>query len=279
MGYSVKWITDNLGISRDALRYYEKEKLISKFENRNPTNNYREYSDEEVEKIWNIKLLIGIGFTAKEIRAFMNDDDFDFDMAITKKVEELEKKHDENVLYLNFAKSIKLTGQIPTTSEVGSIKFDDFIEYARKNWNFYDNPRVAPFMKVVDALITKESQEWSPDDFKYIVEWFENSSFESMMYTSTIHGYYQIISDMRELGHTNDVVQRVVRLLHEYQIKHNFEPELETKITPQSLAKNTVPYFLNGDIAVLNEKSYGKEGCQFIARAVAYYGGYDIDDW
>ena len=30
MGYSVKWVNDNLGITRDMLRYYEKEKLLPK---------------------------------------------------------------------------------------------------------------------------------------------------------------------------------------------------------------------------------------------------------
>lgn len=85
MGYSVKWIVDNLGITRDMLRYYEKEKLIPRRESSNPTNNYREYSDEDIERIWGIKLLISIGFTAKEIYALMNDPDFDFGTAMTKK--------------------------------------------------------------------------------------------------------------------------------------------------------------------------------------------------
>ena len=107
MGYSVKGVLENLGITRDMLRYYEKEKLLSTNESRNPTNQYRDYSDEDIERIWGIKLLIGIGFTAKEIYALMNAPDFDFDTAIAQKVAELERKHDENLIYLEFAKSIK----------------------------------------------------------------------------------------------------------------------------------------------------------------------------
>lgn len=38
MGYSVKWVNENLGITRDMLRYYEKENLLSKEETRNPVN-------------------------------------------------------------------------------------------------------------------------------------------------------------------------------------------------------------------------------------------------
>ena len=174
MGYSVKWVVENLGITRDMLRYCEKEKLLPTNESRNPTNKYRDYSDEDIERIWGIKLLIGIGFTAKEIYALMNDPDFDFDTAIAKKVAELERKHDENLIYLEFAKSIKFMGRVPTTSKIGSIKFDDFLEYAHENWNFYDDPRSAPFMQMADTLISKAPQEWSPDDVERILEMFEN---------------------------------------------------------------------------------------------------------
>lgn len=274
MGYSVKWVVENLGITRDMLRYYEKEKLIPP----NPDKKYRNYSDEDIERIWGVKLLIGIGFTAKEIYALMNDPEFDFDTAIARKVVELERKHDENLIYLEFAKSIKLLGRVPTTSKIGSIRFDDFLEYARENWNFYDDPCSAPFMKIADALISKEPQELSPDDVERIFEIAENFGAEEMMHMFSLHGYYQVISDMRDLDYSSDTVQRVVRLLHEYLVGHNTEPELDGKITPQFIAKNTAPFFLGGDVALLQERNYGKEGCLFIAQALAYYGGYDIDD-
>ena len=61
MGYSVKWVVENLGITRDMLRYYEKEKLIPVTETRNPSNKYRDYNEGDIERIWAIKLLIGIG--------------------------------------------------------------------------------------------------------------------------------------------------------------------------------------------------------------------------
>lgn len=85
LGYSVKWVVENLGITRDMLRYYEKEKLIPIDETRNPLNKYRDYSEEDIERIWAIKLLIGIGFSAKEIRSFGDDPKFNFYDAISKK--------------------------------------------------------------------------------------------------------------------------------------------------------------------------------------------------
>ena len=95
LGYSVKWVVENLGITRDMLRYYEKEQLIPIDETRNPLNKYRDYSEEDIERIWAIKLLIGIGFSAKEIRSFGDDPKFNFYDAISKKVDQLENRYNE----------------------------------------------------------------------------------------------------------------------------------------------------------------------------------------
>ena len=81
-------------------------------------------------------------------------------------------------------------GCVPTTSKIGSIKFDDFLEYAHKNWNFYDSSRSAPFMQMADTLISKAPQEWSPDDVERILEMFEKFDAEGMMHTYALHGYY-----------------------------------------------------------------------------------------
>lgn len=40
MGYSVKWVVENLGITRDMLRYYKKEKLL-------PANESRMWIDQK----------------------------------------------------------------------------------------------------------------------------------------------------------------------------------------------------------------------------------------
>ena len=278
MGYYVKWVDEHLGITRKALRYYEKEKLMPQDSSRNPSNNYREYTEDDLNKIWGIKLLIGIGYTAKEVYSIMNDPNFDFYTSISEKVAELEKRHDEDIMYLEFAKSIKLTGRIPTVSKIGSIRFDDFLDYCHENWNFYDDPATAPFMKIADMLISKPAQEWSPDDFERLATLFENLDLENWAHSFALNGYYQVIADMQDLGHDNETVQRVVQLLHAYTIKSNTTPELDGKITPQFMAKYTAPSFLDGDTAVLHERNYGKDGCLFIAKALAHYGGFNIDE-
>ena len=276
MGYSVKWVEEHLGITRDMLRYYEKEKLLPVAETRNPTNKYRDYSEEDIERIWGIKLLIGIGFSAKEIREFGSNPDFSFYEVMTGKVEQLEKRRDEILTYLGFAKTIQMTGRVPNTTRVESMKFDDFIEHSRQNWNAFNDPQDRRFMDAADTILDKHSEEWDASDVKRIMDIYGDIDPEEMVYIQTIGGYYRVIVDMKPLGYSCDTVQTVVKYLYEYMLTY-IEPEFKEKFTPLYFADRQVSSFIDSGFAAMNERNYGKDGCLFIAQAIATFGGYNLD--
>lgn len=276
MGYSVKWVDEHLGITRDMLRYYEKEKLLPVAETRNPTNKYRDYSEEDIERIWGIKLLIGIGFSAKEIREFGSNPDFSFYEVMTGKVEQLEKRRDEILTYLGFAKTIQMTGRVPNTTRVESMKFDDFIEHSRQNWNAFNDPQGRRFMDAADTILDKHSEEWDASDVKRIMDIYGDIDPEEMVYIQTIGGYYRVIVDMKPLGYSCDTVQTVVKYLYEYMLTY-IEPEFKEKFTPLYFADRQVSSFIDSGFAAMNERNYGKDGCLFIAQAIATFGGYNLD--
>lgn len=276
MGYSVKWVNEHLGITRDMLRYYEKEKLLPVAETRNPTNKYRDYSEEDIERIWGIKLLIGIGFSAKEIREFGSNPDFSFYEVMTGKVEQLEKRRDEILTYLGFAKTIQMTGRVPNTTRVESMKFDDFIEHSRQNWNAFNDPQDRRFMDAADTILDKHSEEWDASDVKRIMDIYGDIDPEEMVYIQTIGGYYRVIADMKPLGYSCDAVQTVVKSLYEYMLTY-IEPEFKEKFTPLYFADRQVSSFIDSGFAAMNERNYGKDGCLFIAQAIATFGGYNLD--
>lgn len=276
MGYSVKWVDEHLGITRDMLRYYEKEKLLPVAETRNPTNKYRDYSEEDIERIWGIKLLIGIGFSAKEIREFGSNPDFSFYEVMTGKVEQLEKRRDEILTYLGFAKTIQMTGRVPNTTRVESMKFDDFIEHSCQNWNAFNDPQDRRFMDAADTILDKHSEEWDASDVKRIMDIYGDIDPEEMVYIQTIGGYYRVIVDMKPLGYSCDTVQTVVKYLYEYMLTY-IEPEFKEKFTPLYFADRQVSSFIDSGFAAMNERNYGKDGCLFIAQAIATFGGYNLD--
>lgn len=276
MGYSVKWVVENLGITRDMLRYYEKEKLIPVTETRNPSNKYRDYNEGDIERIWAIKLLIGIGFSAKEIRSFGNEPNFNFYEAMSEKVKQLENRRDEILTYLGFAKTIKMTGRIPNTTSVGQMKFDDFIEHSRQNWNAFNDPQGRRFMEAADTILEKPAEEWDVSDVKRIMDIYGDIDPEEMVYIQTIGGYYRVIADMKSLGHSCEAVQMVVKCLYEYMLT-GIEPEFKEKFTSLYFADRQVSSFIDSGFAAMNERNYGKDGCLFIAQAIATFGGYNLD--
>lgn len=272
MGYSVKWVEDHLGITRDMIRYYEKEKLIPI----NKGHEYRNYSDTDIEQIWAIKLLINIGFSAKEIFSLMNDPTFDFDTAIKKKVTKLEEDLDKGRSNLEFAKAICFTGCIPTTPNFGSIKFEDFILEARKHFKLDFSPTVANAIKVAEKLTDKGLNNWDLEDLKDFAVAFAPLSIDARL-EGLYQGYCNALSSMKDLEYKSPAVQRVVKLLYDCAEDLLILTNDEMSI-PSNFSKHLALRFLAGSSAAALEQQYGKDGCLFIAQAIAYYGGLTLDD-
>lgn len=272
MGYSVKWVNEHLGITRDMLRYYEKERLIPSNQNR----KYRNYSETDIERIWAIKLLIDIKFTAKEIFALMNDPTFDFDTAIKKKINKLEQDLDTATSNLEFAKAICFTGCIPTTPNLGSIRFEEFILEARKHFKLDFSPTVANAINVAEKLTGKGTNNWNLEDLKDLAAAVAPLSIDARL-EGIYQGYCDALSSMKDLEYSNTAVQRVVKLLYECAEDLLILSPDGVSIPP-NFSKHLAHRFLAGSSASSFEQRYGKDGCLFIAQAIAHYGGLTLDD-
>lgn len=276
MKYTVKWVEDNLGITRKALRNYEAKGLLSAESSRNPINNYREYDVEDIDRIWSIKILQGVGYSLKEILELIENPEADFYHSISVKVTELEKKRDEITNYIEFAKTIKLTGRVPTTKEVGSIRYAEFMEYSRENWNFYIDPKAACYLDVMESMKDTEERELSATDIDKLEVLADlMGDYQEMQITCTITAYYQILAEMKALDFRSEPVQIVVKQLYDFLSKRETAKEIGEKFNPQFFAKYTAPFFLEGsDIGEINIVAYGLEGAEFIAKAIAFFGGF-----
>lgn len=281
MRFSVKWVEENLGITREMLRYYEEKELLSINKVEKKHGKCIEFSDEDIERIWGIKFLIKLGFSTQEIKAFSRGDIlFDFDSEIRKKVINLEKQIEEEKRYLEFAKTIKITGQIPKVKKIGSMTFKEFYNHALENWNMFNDLPNNAYKKVIgnlDIYTSKEPQNWEMDEMKDFLEVLSNIDLEEMVSACVLHGYYQVISKMQDFGYDSEAVQRVVDLIYQYFVDQTTDEDMGEYISPQIMTKHA-SFFIGGDIALMNEKKYGKEGCMFIAKALAYYGGCGIDE-
>ncbi len=84
------------GLSRDAIRYYEKVGLL--FSPGRRENGYRVYRDEDLDRLRMIRNLKDLGFTLAEIRAFIDSGPVesatcvDVGPRVRKKLDEIDRK-------------------------------------------------------------------------------------------------------------------------------------------------------------------------------------------
>ncbi|GAB6172957.1 hypothetical protein JCM15765_24350 [Paradesulfitobacterium aromaticivorans] len=271
MKYTVKWVEKNLGITRKALRIYEEKGLMDKTTFQNPDNKYREYSGEDIERIWCYRLLQGVGYSLNDIVEMTQNAEFDFQASLSERIIDLERKKAEIEQYIGFAKALKLTGSFPLPKEMGSIRFEDFIKYAREYWNVNTDPQMSTMHNLVETILNKTESELTESDLEQVETAFDGFDVDDFL---ILHEYYIELVERKELGVSHPVVQTLVNLIYGYYCEHLFPAEIIEGMTPQKFVRYIVRSFTVGDIAVIHERNYGKDGCKFIAEALAHFGGY-----
>lgn len=263
--YSVNWIEKNLGITRKAIIYYEKQGLIPK-NSRNPINDYRDYDERGINRIWAIKTLLKIGFTAKEVKKITDERGNSFYEQLSKKIEKLENNLIETKKYYELAKTIKLTGNIPTINDFGSINFDDFIEYTYENFNF-NNFEILSYANQINGKIQNDDMSFCSDE--HIEE------FEAILKDRCSHvigAYLMSLSKLSMLKYSDKAVQEIVNLIY-IEFNALCQQKIAQDYTKDGFAKHFASGFVgDGDIAKTNKKSYGEKECEFIADALLYFG-------
>lgn len=101
-------IVNKTALSKDTIRFYEKKGLIKVDRTASEWNNYKNYSEEALNKLFLIKKVKGFGFTLKEIAEILEM--FDLDMATCEilaiKVKEKLSRIDEKIKGLNEMKTM-----------------------------------------------------------------------------------------------------------------------------------------------------------------------------
>lgn len=274
MGYQVKWVEENLGVSRKTLRNFEKMGLMPE----NEGGGYRDYSDEDIEQIWTIRLLQGIGYSLKEIVDIASDENFNFDISLEEKIKELESEKEKVEKHLGYAKNIKFTGRFPTRPKsMGSITFGDFYEKSLNEWNLNADPDAKRCQEVVDLILNTPEEEWKENDLERIFEFLQG--FQEMLSNTDVIMMEKIIPleiiKRKANGPGDPEVQLLVKMIYDNRI--NSLPE-STEMSLNQFVRFESSSYLSGDVARIKERDYEKEGCAFIADAIAVFGGYNCYD-
>lgn len=276
MGYKVKWVEDNLGITRKALRGFENAGLMPKngackYE----SGKYRDYTEDDVDRLWAIRVMQGMGYTLKEIAQMISDETFDFDNSIALKITELEKEKSNIERHLGYAKMIKLTGRFPSRpSKMGEIKFDEFQQQAIEGWNIIDDPKALEYQKIAETFLSKSQEEFESTDLGRMLAFFENLATMNTDKLLIEHVLPKAIVNRKELSPHHPDVQLLLKLIYENQ--NSFIKD--QAMTKKQFSRFYSSSYLCGDIAKMKLGNFTEDECLFIAEATAIFGGYENYD-
>lgn len=268
MGYSVKWMEDNLGITRKMLRGYEETGLMPA----NPNGAYRDYDDDDVDRLWGICILQGMGYTRKEIYKIINEEDFDFEESLAKKIEQLEKEKNDKELHLDYARTIKLTGRFPARPQnMGTVKVKEFQRESVQSWNIANEQSYQEYQKIVENVLSKEPEEWENDEVVRMLAFLgEIATIDKNTLLVDAVIPHEIVK-RKANGLKDPETQLLIKILYD-----NYKKSIEDfPLSKDKFARFYGSSFLAGDIAKIRMREFIPEDCEFIADAVAVFAGYD----
>ena len=268
MGYKVKWVEENLGVTRKALRGYEKVGLMPE----NKGRQYRDYDNDDIDRIWTIRVLQGMGYSLKEIVDIANDEEFNFDNSISKKVIELEEEKRNIERHLGYAKTIKFTGMFPLRpKKMGEVRCDDFQEQALERWNMSDDPQAIEYQKLAETMLSKSPEEWENTDLGRMFSVFESIMPLDVDLLLAEYVLPKAIIKRIRYGPSHPDIQFMIKMIYENHKVFYQNSDMTIKEFSQFYSSS----YLAGDVAKLKARDFSIEECEFIAEAVAIFGGYE----
>ncbi|NER39388.1 MAG: MerR family transcriptional regulator [Oscillatoria sp. SIO1A7] len=122
-------LSEITGLSKDTIRFYEKEGLLDAALSTRSENNYRQYTPEAVERLNFIKRGKALGFTLREIKSIMAEWDsvtpeqaIDF---IDSKLQQIDGKINQLQQFKNYLVEKKARLESGATLSAAAAKFSE----------------------------------------------------------------------------------------------------------------------------------------------------------
>lgn len=107
-------IAHRSGLSRDTIRFYERNGLIDSTPGSGSTNSYRDYNEDLVERLQMIREAQAAGFTIADLFLFIRQlenaahKEFDADAFLDRKIVEIENNMERSQRFLKTLRATKL---------------------------------------------------------------------------------------------------------------------------------------------------------------------------
>ncbi len=167
---SIKEVEKLTGISKQNIRYYEKQGLLNP--ERNKGNDYRIYSEEDVRRLLCIKLLRKLGMPIEQIRILLQQDANLQEALLEQKGRLLQEKKEleDAIAFCDMIREKKLTELAP---EIYLKKMEEKEQQGGKFFEFLQDykkvtkaEKIQGFRFIPDGLITTK-EEFTKELFSY----------------------------------------------------------------------------------------------------------------
>lgn len=260
------------GIDRNFLRECERQGLISPKRNDNEwivNKNYkpRQYSQEEVETVWNAYLCRKMGLSYAQIKNLTQGEEISVRETLNDLIKKYEKQIEELQALIEFMKYVKGIGFVPTPPDVlmGSADFTnyltDFIEYLDEDKKLKKVLSMLEYVSEVDDIQNPKTED---------IDRIETLSHElaSEINKEDSDAYSSAILELVGMVHLNpscDEVQSVIHKIFYYQKRLNHNDNL----TAWDFASGFVFMFsYDSDMSVAYKKILGEKAFDFFNKAL-----------
>lgn len=221
------------GIDRNFLRKCIEEKIIHPEKQDNEwiiNKNYipQEYTQEDLEKVWNAYLYRKMGLSYTQVAALLNDEYVNLRMPLKSLIQKYENQIKELQSLVEFMKYVKCIGFIPAPP-IQTMGSKTFNEYLIDFINYIDeDKKIKKFMPITDLL----SESSSLEKLNYgDINDIENLSKEISPHITDkdkkeYSKIFEILNSKMSLEPNNKEIQDLIEELYILQKKFTNNPDL-----------------------------------------------------
>ena len=261
------------GIDRNFLRKCIDQKIIDphQVDGKDIINSdYRpyEYSQEDLEAVWNAYLYRKIGLSYKQIQQLINGEEIKIRKSTIELINEYEEQIEELKLIIVFLKYVKAAGFVPQppNSLIGSTTFKeyiaDFIELLDPD------KKLQNLLIPLDYMINTPPDTWEDEKIEEMKSAVHLETTEDEQTKMGII-YYELLNLHNSNVPINDfLVQKKINAIYAYQkiIDKN------ENLTIQVFVSNYISMLsLESDFQALYVNLFGKSFLDYFIKALAYF--------
>lgn len=239
---TVNEVSKLTGVSIRTLHYYDTIGLLHP--SKVTEAGYRLYDDTALERLQQILLFRELEFPLKEIKAIIDSDNFDRNLALEQQIELLTLKKERLENLILFARGIKMLGvKHMDFSAFDTRKLDEYSKRAKEQWG-----KTEAYKE-----FEEKSKDWTEDTTKTIAD-----DFMKM---------FVVFGSMKEKDPADSDVQEQVKRLQAYITEHFYQ------CTSEILSCLGHMYSGGGEYTENIDKAGGAGTADFTARAIEIYCG------